>query len=102
MELKLPIKSDIFLTMRNRFIIPIRYVKWLANIVPLIKKNCYLRVCIDFRDLNASTTKDEYPMLVEEMLVNSETGFEYLSLLDGYSGYSQIFIAAENMAKIVF
>lgn len=31
-----------------------RYVKWLSNIVPVIKKNgkCKLRVSIDFRNLN--------------------------------------------------
>ena len=30
-------------------------------------------------------------MAVAEMLVDSATGFEYLSMLDGYSGYNQKF-----------
>jgi len=33
--------------------------------------------------LNLATPKDEYPMLVVEMLVDSAAGYEYLSLLDG-------------------
>jgi len=33
------------------------------------------------------------------MLVDSTTGFEYLSMLDGYSGYNQIFIAEEDVSK---
>ncbi|XP_050896150.1 uncharacterized protein LOC127102868 [Lathyrus oleraceus] len=43
-----------------------------------------------------ATPKDEYPMHVAEMLVDSATGYEYLSMLDGYSGYNQIFIAEED------
>lgn len=60
----------------------------MANIVPFIKKNRTLRICIDFKDLNNATPKDEYSMLVAEMLVDSTVGFEYLSMLDGYSGYN--------------
>ncbi|KAK2370658.1 hypothetical protein QL285_083688 [Trifolium repens] len=78
------------------------YVEWLANIVPVIKKNGTLRVCIDFRDLNNATPKDEYAMPVAEMLVDSAAGFEFLSMLDGYSGYNQIFIAEEDVSKTAF
>ena len=59
-------------------------------------------MCIDFRDLNAATPKDEYPMLVAEMLVDYAAGFEYMSMLDGYSGYNQIFIAEEDVSKTSF
>ena len=59
-------------------------------------------MCINFRDLNAATPKDEYPMLVEEMLVDSAASFEYMSMLDGYSGYNQIFIAEEDVSKTAF
>lgn len=72
------------------FIQTSRYVQCLANIVPVIKKNGTLKVRIDFRDLNFVTSKDEYPMHVTEMLVDSIEGFEYISLLDGYYGYNNI------------
>lgn len=61
-----------------------------------------MRVYIDFRDLNAATPKDEYPMSVAEMLVESVAGFDYLSMLDGYSSYNQIFIAGEDVSKTTF
>jgi hypothetical protein len=48
-----------------------QYVDWLANVVPIKKKNGTIRVCINFRDLNLATPKDEYPMPVAEMLVDS-------------------------------
>ena len=45
---------------------------------------------------------DEYLMPVAEMLVDSATRFEYLSMLDGYPGYNQIFIAEEDASKTAF
>lgn len=75
-EITLKIKAEIERLLRTRFIIPVRYVEWLANIMPVIKNNGTLRVCIDFKDLNATIPKDEYPMLVAIMLVDSMYGFE--------------------------
>jgi len=96
------IKKEIERLLKCRFIRTARYVDWLANVVPVKKKNGTIRVCIDFRDLNLATPKDEYPMPVAEMLVDSTAGFEYLSMLDGYSGYNQIFIAEEDVSKTAF
>ncbi|WJX89440.1 hypothetical protein P8452_71439 [Trifolium repens] len=96
------IKEEIERLLKSKFIRTARYVEWLANIVLVIKKNGTLRVCIDFRDLNNATPKDEYAMPVAEMLVDSAAGFEFLSMLDGYSGYNQIFIAEEDVSKTSF
>ena len=101
-EIMSKIKEEIERLLRCKFIRAARYVEWLANIVPVIKKNGTLRVCIDFRDLNNATPKDEYAMPVAEMLVDSAAGFEFLSMLDGYSGYNQIFIAENDVSKTAF
>lgn len=65
------IKEEIERLLKSKFIRTARHVEWLANIAPVINKNGILRVCIDFRDLNNATPKDEYPMPVVEMLVDS-------------------------------
>ena len=96
------IKIEIERLLKRRFIRTTRYVEWLANIVHVVKKNGTLRVCIYFRDLNKATPKDEYPMLVAEVFVDSAEGYEYLSLLDGYLGYNQIFIAEDDTQKTTF
>jgi len=96
------IKEEIERLLKRKFIRTARYVEWLANIVPVLKKNGSIRVCIDFRDLNKATPKDEYSMPEAEMLVNSAAGFEYLSMLDGYSQYNKIFIAEEDVSKTAF
>jgi len=98
-QIQSKIKEEIKRLLKCGFIRTARYVDWLANIVPVIKKNGTLRVYIDFGDLNLATQKDEYHMPVVEMLVDSATGFEYLSMLDGYSGYNQIYIVEEDICK---
>ncbi|CAJ2654731.1 unnamed protein product [Trifolium pratense] len=61
-EIMTKIKAEIERLLKCKFIRTARYVEWLANIVPVIKKNGSLRVFIDFRDLNNATPKDEYSM----------------------------------------
>lgn len=53
------IKAEIERLLKNKFIIPAMYVKWLDYIGPVIRKNDTLRVYIDFRDLNVATPKDK-------------------------------------------
>jgi len=96
------IKEEIERLLKSKFIRTARYVDWLANIVLVKKKNGTIIVCIDFRGLNLATPKDEFPMPVAEMLVDLAAGIEYLSMLDGYSGYNQIFIAKEDVSKTAF
>jgi hypothetical protein len=59
-------------------------------------------VCIDFCNLNKATSKDEYPMLIADMLINNASGHRIISFLDGNAGYNQIFMAEEDMSKMVF
>lgn len=82
------IKEDIEMLLRAGFIQPIRYADWISNIVPVMKKNGKLRVCVDFRNINLATPKYEYPMPVADLMVDRATRYEILSLMDGHSGYN--------------
>jgi hypothetical protein len=42
-------------------IVPLRFSKWVSNLVPTRKKNGEIRLCIDFRNLNKVSLKDNYP-----------------------------------------
>jgi hypothetical protein len=71
--------------------------------VPIEKKDSRkIRVCIDSRDLNRATLKDEYPMPIADMLINDASGHRVISFLDGNAGYNQIFKAEEDMSKTAF
>lgn len=101
-EVILKVKEEIEKLLKAKFIRPTRYTQWLSNIVPVIKKNGKLRVCIDFRDLNVATPKDVYVMPIADMLIDAASKNELLSFLDGFSGYNQIFIAPEDVSKTAF
>jgi hypothetical protein len=85
-DIILKIKEEIERLVRVGFIRPTRYVEWLSNIVPVIKKNSKLRICIDFRKLNMATPKDEYPVPVADLLVDVASGYKVISFMDGHSG----------------
>lgn len=86
-EVMFKIKEEIKRLLKIKSIRTGRYVKSITNIFSVIKKNETLRVFTNFRDMNVATLKDEYPMHGAKMLVDSATGFKYLSILYGYSGY---------------
>ncbi|CAL2255640.1 unnamed protein product [Prunus armeniaca] len=84
------------------FIRTAQYVEWLANIVSVFKNTGALRVCTDYRNLNLATPKDEYPMLLSDLLADGTAKHEVLSFMDGHAGYNQIFIAEEDVHKTAF
>lgn len=47
-------------------------------------------MCVDYTSLNKACPKDHFPLPRINQIVNSTTGCELLSFLDGYSGYRQI------------
>ena len=58
-----------------------------------------IRVCIDYRKLNAATRKDHFPLPFIDQILEHLAGHEYYCFLDGYSGYNQILIAPEDQEK---
>ena len=54
------------------------------------------RVCIDYRELNAGTRKDHFPLPIMDQKLERVARHEFDYFLDGYSGYNQIDIALED------
>ena len=97
------IKEEINRLLEVNFIRPCRYAEWISSIVPVEKNGTgKIRVCIDFRNLNRATPKDEYPMPIADMLINDASGHQVISFLDGNARYNQIFMAEEDMYKTAF
>jgi hypothetical protein len=101
-EIQLEVKKEIERMLEANFIRPCRYAEWVSNVVPVEKKNGQWRVCVDFRDLNRATPKDEYPMPVAENLINAAAGHKIMSFMDGNAAYNQIFMAEEDIHKTAF
>jgi hypothetical protein len=96
------VKKEIEKMLEAGFIRPCRYAEWISSIVPVQKKDGRWRVCVDFRDLNRSTPRDEYLMPVAEMLINAAVSNKILSFMDGNADYNQIFMAPEDIHKTAF
>ncbi|KAL0428261.1 UNVERIFIED_CONTAM: Polyprotein P3 [Sesamum latifolium] len=60
------------------------------------------RMCVDFTDLNKACPKDSYSLPRIDLLVDSTSRCERLSMLDAYQGYNQIKLAVRNQEKTSF
>ena len=54
------------------------------------KKNGKIRVCVDYRKLNAATVTDAFPLPFTDGILDAVVGHEIYRFLDGFSGYNQV------------
>jgi hypothetical protein len=101
-EVLLEVKKEIEKMLEAGFIRLCRYAEWISSIVPVQKKDGRWRVCVDFRDLNRATPKDEYPMPIAETLINAAAGNKILTFMGGNASYNQIFMALKDIHKTAF
>ena len=98
----LQVKEEIQKQLSVGFISVVECPEWLANVVPVPKKDGKVRVCVDFRDLNKASPKDDFPLPRIDMLVDSTARHAMLSFMDGFFGYNQIVMAPEDREKTSF
>jgi ribonuclease HI len=85
-----------------QIIVPLRYSEWVANLVLVRKKSGEIRLCVDFRNLNRSSRKDNYTLPNMEHILQRVTGASRISMIDGFSGYNQISVMPEDNEKTTF
>ena len=73
-------------------IVPLRYSEWVSNRVSMRKKTGEIRLCIDFRNLNKASLKDNYSLPKMDHILQRVVGSKIISLLDGFSGYNQVLV----------
>ena len=78
------------------------YPKWIVNIVPVPKKDGKVKMCVDYRDLNKASPKDNFPLAHIDVLVDNTAKSHRFSFMDGYSGYNQILMVEEDKEKTSF
>ena len=88
--------------MDARIIFKVRHSEWVSNLVPVRKKSGEIRLCVDFRNLNRTSDKDNYPIPPMEQILQMVSGSELFSLLDGFSCYNQVLVAEEDRLKMIF
>ena len=85
-----------------QIIAPIKYSNWVSNLVPTRKKTGEIRLCVDFKNLNKVSLKDNYPLPKMDHILQRVVGSSRISLRDGFSGYNQILVQPEDQAKTAF
>ena len=79
------VKQEIDKLLSVGFIKPVNEVSWMSPIIVVPKKNGKIRVCVDYRKLNASTITDPFPMPFCDGVLDAVIGHEMYSFLDGFS-----------------
>ena len=98
----LKIIEEVTKQLKEGFIKPIHQAEWIANVVPVPKKDGKVRMCVDFRDLNKACPKDDFPLPHINVLVDNMTGSVLMSFVNGFLGYNQIKMAPKDMTKNTF
>jgi hypothetical protein len=85
-----------------KIIVPLRYSDWVENLVPVRKKSGEIRLCVDFRNLNKSSLKDNYPLPKMDHVLERVVGANKMSMIDGFSGYNQIAMNEQDKKRTSF
>jgi hypothetical protein len=75
---------------------------WGSPALFMKKKDGSLRMCVDYRPLNAVTIKNKYPLPRIDVLFDQLAGAKVFSKIDLRSGYRQIKIRASDVSKTTF
>ena len=96
------IQEEIEKLLEAGFIREVEYLKWLANVVVVLKIGGKWWVCIDYTNLNDACPKDSFLLPRIDQIVDATSGHEMLSFLDAFSGYHQIPMAPGDEEKTAF
>ncbi|KAB2625536.1 S2-RNase [Pyrus ussuriensis x Pyrus communis] len=102
-EIEEKVKEVIERLVKVGFIKPVKYVEWLVNIVPVLKAiTKAVRCCVDYRNINGATLKDEYPMPIADLSIDAVAKHNVLFFMDGNASYNQIKMARKDIHKTTF
>ena len=96
------VKAEVQRLLDAKVIRKVKYPTWLANTVPVKKKNGKWRMCIDFTDLNKACPKDDFPLPRIDKIIDNAANIQLMLLLDCFSGYHQIWMRMEDEEKTSF
>jgi hypothetical protein len=96
------IEKEVMKLFDAKIIMLLRFSKWVANLVHVIKKSGEIRLCVDFQNLNRVSLKDNYPLPKMDYILQKVVGYHKMSMLDGFFGYNQIMVHPDDQEKTTF
>lgn len=76
--------------------------EYASRTVLVRKKDGRMRLCIDYRELNKITAKDNYPLPIIEDQIDSLRGKRYFSLLDLKDGFHHVHMSEDSIKYTAF
>ncbi|XP_075099260.1 uncharacterized protein LOC142176092 [Nicotiana tabacum] len=101
-DLSLKIKEEVSKQFKANVIRVTKYPTWLANIVPVPKKDGKIRICVDYWDLNKASPKDDFLLPNIHILIDNCAKHELQSFVDCFAGYHQILMDEDDTEKTTF
>jgi len=84
------VKTEIEKQGNAGFLEIVKYPQCVSNIVVVPKEEDKIRVYVEFRDLNRTRLKDNFPLSHLDMLVDNAACSSIYSFMNGFSGYNEI------------
>ena len=96
------IEIEVYKLIECGFIREEHHLDWVANIVPVLKKNEKIKVCIDFRNLNVAYPKDEFSLPITDVKIDNTYDFKRMFFIDGFSKYNKIKMHSDDKKNASF
>ena len=87
-EMLLKIKEEVKKQLDAGFLEVSKYPQWVANIVLVPEKDGKVRMCVDYRDSNRASPKDNFPLPHINTIVDNTTKHFLFSFMDRFSSYN--------------
>ena len=100
--LKPIVKKGLNKLLVTKIIFLVRNIEWVANLIPIRKKNMDIGPYIDFHHLHGASTKDNYHVPPMEKIIQYVLGYVMLFVLDGFSRYNQVLVSHPYQLKTTF
>ena len=81
---------------------PVKYAKWAAPVVPVLKKDGTVRLCVDYKvTVNQALVTETYPLPVVDVLMSALAGGKHFTKLDKSNAYLQLPLDEESQEYVV-
>ena len=82
------IKAEVMKQFNAWFLVVMSYPQWVANVVPVPKKDRKICMYVDYKDLNRASPKDDFSLPHIDVLVNNTAQHKVFSFMDDFSDYN--------------
>ena len=87
-EMSEKIKAKVMKQFDADFLEVTSYPQWVANVVPIPKKDGKVHMCVDYMDLNRESPKDDFLLPHIDVLVDNTAQHKVFFFMDVFSSYN--------------